>query len=135
MWSCLACLISFCVVCYAKPDCLQIESQLWKNVWSSEFNSENDLKKLWRIANDTCPENSESCNLEENVQIIDGYAFLQAKHKKYNGLNYTGSTLTSKQWSSYGRYEIRARLPRGDFVKAAIFTSTKNNNGEINIGT
>lgn len=60
-------------------------------------------------------------NNEENVRITDGRLIIEAHKKNYRGSNYTSSRIkTTNSWK-YGRFEIKAKLPRGRGTWAAIW--------------
>ena len=49
----------------------------------------------------------------QNVRIENGLLIIEAHREKYQDRNYTSARLVSKRDWTYGRFEIRARLPTG----------------------
>ena len=108
-------------------DCVKINDNYWSQIWSSEFDDgKNWEKNFWIEDNlNICRKNEiehQNCNFAENIETAGGYAFLKAKHLAYHNENYTGSDMTTRQFFTYGRYEIRARLPKGEFLEPSILT-------------
>jgi beta-glucanase (GH16 family) len=67
----------------------------------------------------------------ENVRVQDGMLVLEARHEPFGGREYTSTRLDSKPGWTYGRMEVRARLPRGGGLWPAIWMlpSTTANGG------
>jgi beta-glucanase (GH16 family) len=60
-------------------------------------------------------------NDEQNVRISDGRLIIEAHKKNYRGSNYTSSRIkTTNSWK-YGRFEMKAKLPKGRGTWAAIW--------------
>ena len=57
----------------------------------------------------------------ENVRIRDGKLIIEALKKDFYGSNYTSSRIKTKKSWKYGRFEIRAKLPRGIGTWAAFW--------------
>jgi len=60
-------------------------------------------------------------NDPENVRIKDGKLVIEALKKDFYGSNYTSSRIKTKKSWKYGRFEIRAKLPRGIGTWAAFW--------------
>ncbi|KAH9494040.1 hypothetical protein DERF_014758 [Dermatophagoides farinae] len=117
----------------------------WNLVWHDEFDSKITLNNQWTIEHEvsTCTGNwlqQEHCNTNrpENVQIIDGYLMLAARRESYYDHDFTAASMTTNQYFTHGRYEIRASNPIGNFLRTSIFTrnhgeSYWHENGQIDI--
>lgn len=76
----------------------------------------------------------------ENVRIEEGLLVLEARQEEYGGRNYTSTRLNSKQAWTYGRMELKARLPKGNALWPALWMMPINDtyggwpkSGEIDI--
>jgi beta-glucanase (GH16 family) len=58
----------------------------------------------------------------ENARIEDGLLVIEARKEPYEGAAYTSASLTSRANWTYGRFEVRAKLPRGRGTWPAIWT-------------
>ena len=99
----------------------------WELVWSDEFEgAELDTTKwspdVWppRKVND---EDQAYTDREKNIRIEDGVLVIEAHKEDYAGAEYTSGRIHSEGKGDflYGRFEIRAKLPRGQGTWAAIW--------------
>jgi len=99
----------------------------WEMVWSDEFDGETlDAGKwspnIWpaRKVND---EDQTYTPREKNLRVEDGNLVIEAHKEDYEGANYTSGRVHSdgKGDFLYGRFEARAKLPRGKGTWAAIW--------------
>jgi len=60
-------------------------------------------------------------NRQENVRTEKGKLIIEAKKEYFQGSNYTSSRIKTKQSWKYGRFEMRAKLPRGVGTWAAFW--------------
>ncbi|MBT8095702.1 MAG: family 16 glycosylhydrolase [Woeseia sp.] len=99
----------------------------WKLVWSDEFDTgEIDPQKwspnIWpaRKVND---EDQAYTGREKNLRIEDGMLVIEAHKEDYEGASYTSGRLHSSGKGDflYGRFEVRAKLPRGQGSWPAIW--------------
>jgi beta-glucanase (GH16 family) len=99
----------------------------WELVWSDEFDgAELDLAKwspnIWppRKVND---EDQAYTEREKNLRIEDGMLVIEAHKEDYEGASYTSGRVHSagKGDFLYGRFEVRAKLPRGQGSWPAIW--------------
>ena len=56
-----------------------------------------------------------------NARVEDGMLVIEAHRERYEGADYTSASLTSRARLTYGRIEVRARLPRGRGTWPAIW--------------
>lgn len=132
------------------PVTQNVFGQDWQLVWSDEFDSglQPDPEKWsyqvgaggwgnseWQYYTDARP---------ENARLEDGRLIIEARNESYAGAPYTSArlrTLGKGDWT-YGRFEIRAKLPEGLGTWAAIWMMPSEaaygdggwpDNGEIDI--
>jgi beta-glucanase (GH16 family) len=58
----------------------------------------------------------------ENARVEDGLLIIEARRESYQGGDYTSASLTSRANWTYGRIEVRAKLPKGRGTWPAIWT-------------
>ncbi|HXW07447.1 MAG TPA: glycoside hydrolase family 16 protein [Vicinamibacterales bacterium] len=61
-------------------------------------------------------------NRRENARVEGGRLIIEAHRERYEGADYTSASLTSRASWTYGRIEVRAKLPRGRGSWPAIWT-------------
>lgn len=100
----------------------------WQLVWSDEFNGPTIDQGKWsfNIGNSSGWGNAERqyyTDRPENARIEDGALVITALREDYQRLQYTSARLvtTDKGDWTYGRFEIRARLPYGQGIWPAIW--------------
>lgn len=117
-------------------------------VWSDEF-SGTALSTDWTFElGDGCPDLCGWGNQEleyykkENTSLADGNLTITAKRESINGKPYTSSKLNTKgkKFFTYGRIDIRAKLPKGQGLWPALWMLGENidevswpKSGEIDI--
>src|SRR2546423_10969316 len=115
-------------------------------VWSDEFNKDSlpDSTKWGYDIGGGGWGNSELefyTNRPENARVAGGNLIIEARYEKYNGRNYTSARLITKNkanWT-YGKFEIRAKLPKGIGTWPAIWLLSANDplvwpdDGELDI--
>jgi len=101
--------------------------QDWQLVWSDEFDGEtlDDTKwspNIWpaRKVND---EDQAYTPREKNLRVEDGMLIIEAHKEDYEDASYTSGRVHSEGKGDflYGRFEVRAKLPRGKGTWAAIW--------------
>jgi beta-glucanase (GH16 family) len=122
----------------------------WKQVWADEFNGkELDFNKWSVEENGNGGGNNELqyyVDRPENVRVEGGNLVIEARKEKYSGggieKNFTSGRIRTKRHASwtYGRYEIRAKLPTGRGIWPALWMLPENDkyggwaaSGEIDI--
>ena len=102
-------------------------------VWSDEFEytGKPDSSMLGYDLGDGCPNlcgwgNNEAqyyTSKLNNVRVENGVLIIEAHRDSLNGKGYTSSRLTSKHKSdwTYGRIEVKAKLPRGKGTWPAVW--------------
>ena len=58
----------------------------------------------------------------DNARVEEGTLVIEARREPFEGAEYTSASLTSRASWTYGRFEVRARLPRGRGTWPAIWT-------------
>lgn len=104
-------------------------AQFKKLVWSDEFNYKG-LPESSKWSYDTGNDGWGNNELQfytskrlENARVENGNLIIEAVKEKYESSNYSSARLVSKQkgdWT-YGRIEVRARLPHGKGTWPAIW--------------
>ena len=93
----------------------------WKLVWSDEFDRDGapDPTKWSYDVGGHGWGNKElqfyTDNRRENARVENGYLIIEARREKWESKEFTSARLVTKDkgdWT-YGRFEIRAKLPRG----------------------
>ncbi|MCH8567936.1 MAG: family 16 glycosylhydrolase [Balneolales bacterium] len=128
------------------------QAQEWELVWSDEFGGEElDLSKWtfqlgtganYGLINWGNNEQQFYTDREENLFIQDGMLHIRALQEQFSGRSYTSARIRSYNkgdWT-YGRFEVRAKLPEGQGLWPAIWMMPTDNvyggwpqSGEIDI--
>jgi beta-glucanase (GH16 family) len=58
----------------------------------------------------------------ENARVENGLLVIEARRESFRGAEYTSASLTSRASWTYGRIEVRAKLPKGRGTWPAIWT-------------
>ena len=102
-------------------------------VWSDEFETDGapDAAKWNFDLGDGCPDNCGWGNNElqyytrdpKNVRVEDGHLIIEARQDSLGGKSFTSTKMVSREKGDwlYGRFEIRAKLPRGKGTWPAIW--------------
>ena len=105
-------------------------AQTWELVWSDEFDGNTlDATKWTPQLGDGCPDlcgwgnNELQWYTDRNHTVANGFLTIEAKQEPTGNKNYSSSRLRSinkGDWT-YGRFEIRAKLPIGKGLWPAIW--------------
>jgi len=118
----------------------------YKLVWSDEFDGNALNTKNWMYEVDCIGggNNELQCytSRQENVYVRNGSLHLRAIPEAYKNRQYTSGRLNSRPAGSwkYGKFEIRAKLPKGDYIWPALWMLSRDKaygewaaSGEIDI--
>ncbi|WP_273852812.1 carbohydrate binding domain-containing protein [Guptibacillus spartinae] len=104
-----------------------IQKEEWNLVWEDEFNGESIDEDKWNFVQggDGYGNNEwqHYTNREKNARVEDGSLVIEAHKEQFGGNDYTSAKLTTQNkgdWT-YGRYEIKAKLPKGQGIWPAIW--------------
>ena len=104
----------------------------WELVWSDEFDGEVlDAEKwspdIWSARN-VNDEDQAYTDQEKNLRIENGMLVIEAHREDHEGAAYTSGRVHSSGKGDflYGRFEVRARLPRGQGTWPAIWMLPSN---------
>ena len=101
-------------------------SPFWKLDWSDEFDKDgkpDQSKWEYVIGGDGFGNGEEQFYTDrlENARVENGKLMIQGRKEDYENQHYTSARLVSKQSWVYGRFEFRAKLPRGKGTWPAIW--------------
>lgn len=88
----------------------------WKLVWQDEFNGKSlDPKKWTALLREQSKHNELQYYLPDEVYLENGCLRLRSRERNFGSQRYTSGRVETKGKfaTTYGRFEIRARLPRG----------------------
>jgi len=100
-------------------------------VWSDDFDGDSLNSDNWNVADTNVVYNNElEAYKTENAYVQDGNLVLEAKKEDYLGKNYTsGKVFTKgKQAWTYGRFEIKAKMPESQGIWPAIWMLPEDDN-------
>ncbi|MGL1892465.1 MAG: family 16 glycosylhydrolase [Spirochaetaceae bacterium] len=99
----------------------------WQLVWSDEFDADTIDESKWNFINGAGGYGNNELQYysgrEKNARIKKGNLIIEAHKEDFKGSPYTSAKLTTQgkgDWT-YGRYEIRAKLPKGQGIWPAFW--------------
>jgi beta-glucanase (GH16 family) len=105
----------------------QVQKDNWDIVWQDNFNGNSIDSSKWNFVQGGGGygnnELENYTNRPQNARVEDGHLVIQAQKEDYQGNQYTSAKLTTEgkgDWT-YGRFEIRAKLPKGQGMWPAIW--------------
>ena len=97
----------------------------WKLAWQDEFDGDALDPQTWAVnvwpARKVNDEDQAYTARTKNLRVQDGHLIIEAHKEPYEGAAYTSGRIYSRASSLYGRFEIRAKLPRGKGTWPAIW--------------
>jgi beta-glucanase (GH16 family) len=98
----------------------------WELVWHDEFSQDGmPDANLWKYEWGPNWYNEElqyyTNGRAENVSVQNGLLTLKVNRESFGGRNYTSTRLNSTMGWTYGRMELRARLPKGNALWPALW--------------
>ncbi|OEH92506.1 glycoside hydrolase family 16 protein [Bacillus solimangrovi] len=107
---------------------LRTGNNRWKFIWGDEFQDQRSLQN-WNLQDWAAYKNEEwQYYTPDNVIIKDGFLIIESKKERFKGRKYTSGAITSqgKFEFTYGKIDIRAKLPRGKGVFPAFWLVNSN---------
>ena len=101
-------------------------------VWSDEFSGTRLDEKNWGhdigTGDGGWGNNESQYYRSNNISVADGFLTITAKRENYGGRNYTSSRIKTEGLVTftYGRVDIRAKLPRGQGIWPALWALGNN---------
>ena len=105
------------LLCLALPGFLSAQTGAGNRplVWSDEFDGPEIDKSKWAFAGGAGGFGNNEMqwytNKPENAAIEDGHLVITTLKKKMAGWPYTSAKLMTREAWTYGRFEVRAKLP------------------------
>lgn len=106
----------------------------WKLVWQDEFKGRRLDSKKWNVLlREHSKHNELQYYVPDEVFITNGWLRLRSQVRDYGSMHYTSGRLdTQGKFSpTYGRFEIRAKLPGGKGLWPAHWLYPQNRNWEM----
>ncbi|KAI2806738.1 Beta Gamma crystallin [Blomia tropicalis] len=111
------------------------QKKYWYLMWEETFQSEKLDQSQWSI-NEGLQNCNVSCNVKDNVQLIDGMLAMFAQRRFFDDRHvYTTAEIISKRNFTYGRWEIRMSQPVGGHLRTSINSQMENENGELDLAS
>jgi len=100
----------------------------WTLAWKDEFHHEGSLSN-WNLQDWPSDKNGEwQYYSPENVSIQDGFLIIESRKERFKGRDYTSGAVTTEEKFefTYGKVEIRAKLPEGQGIFPAFWLVNSN---------
>ena len=122
---------TFLVICMVFL-AMAMRGQNWELVWSDEFDGTGLDESKWSCQSGTGTEyglpdgwgnNEKQYYLKENVLVAGGMLSIIAREEEMEGKSYTSARIRTREMGdwTYGRIELRAKMPVGKGLWAAIW--------------
>ena len=114
-----ACLVFTALIAFTAFIPRPATAAAWDLVWSDEFDKAGPIDtSKWTIQVGPSTVNGEFeyyTNRIENIRVADGYLNIIGRKENFGGRNYTSGRINTegKTWWTYGKFEIKAKLPGG----------------------
>lgn len=121
--------IAVCVALAAIASSAQAQTPAWKLVWSDEFSGARLDAKKWNVLlREHSKHNELQYYVPDEAYIENGTLRLRSRVRDYGGMKYTSGRISTdgRFAPTYGRFEIRARLPGGKGVWPAHWLYPQN---------
>lgn len=105
------------------------DGKIWKLIWNDEFNGKSLDSKKWNILTRETSKHTElQYYIPEEVYLSNGNLIIRSSKKDYGSQKYTSGRLDTKDKLSvtYGRFEIRGKLPVGKGMWPAYWLYPQN---------
>lgn len=100
----------------------------WHLLWSDEFNGSHLNEAEWTYdlnASYNHELQSYTARRSENVRVQNGHLIIEAHPQKDDGYDFTSGRLLSKRSWTHGKFETKAKLPKGKQLWPAIWMLPK----------
>ncbi|CAG2173423.1 unnamed protein product [Oppiella nova] len=104
----------------------------WTEVWRDDFNGNSLDQNNWKLETGTGQNGWGNGEMEyytngQNLQVQNGVLTITARVEDVENSHFTSSRLNSKNAWAYGKFEARARLPKGKNLWPAIWLFPQSN--------
>lgn len=112
------------------PPLISKDREIWTLIWSDDFKNESSLKN-WNLQDWASNKNGEwQYYSPENIKVNNDLLIIESKREEFKGREYTSGALTTENILeiTYGKIEIRAKLPTGQGIFPAFWLVNSNEN-------
>ncbi|PFA67266.1 laminarinase [Bacillus sp. AFS015802] len=105
------------------------EKDPWSLVWNDEFDS-YDFRSRWNLQDWASDKNEElQYYSPDNLKIRNGHLVIQSKKERFKERSYTSGAITTEDLFefTYGKVEIRAKIPEGTGIFPALWLVNSTN--------
>ena len=102
----------------------------WSLVWKDEFENDTISKTRWNLQDWASDKNEElQYYSPDNLKIRDGHLVIQSKKERFKERSYTSGAITTENHYefTYGKVEIRAKIPEGKGIFPALWLVNSEN--------